>query len=106
MVEVGRRANWLTHLVLIAGVAVFAFPICMAGIGSTHDVGTIGRGNLPLYPGGLAAENYHQAWVQGSGQRARATPVSRMMANSFVVALVITAGKIAVSLLSAFAVVF
>jgi sn-glycerol 3-phosphate transport system permease protein len=106
MVEVGGRAGWLTHLVLIAGVALFAFPIYMALIGSTHDVGTIGRGNLPLYPGGFAAENYHQAWAQGSGQRARGTPVARMMGNSFVVALVITTGKIAVSLLSAFAVVF
>jgi len=106
MVEVGRRGRWLTHLVLIFGVSVFALPIYMALIGSTHDVGTIGRGRLPLYPGGFAAENYHQAWTQGSGERARATPVSRMMANSFVVAMVITAGKVAVSILSAYAVVF
>jgi sn-glycerol 3-phosphate transport system permease protein len=106
LVEAGARTSWLTHLVLVAGVAVFAFPIYLALIASTHDVGTIGRGNLPLYPGGFATENYQQAWAQGSGQRVRATPVARMMANSFVVALVITAGKIAVSLLSAFAVVF
>jgi sn-glycerol 3-phosphate transport system permease protein len=106
MVEVGKRTRWLTHLVLATGVAAFALPIYMAVIGSTHDVGTIGRGRLPLYPGGYAAENYHQAWAQGSGQRVRATPVARMMANSLVVALVITAGKVAVSILSAYAVVF
>jgi sn-glycerol 3-phosphate transport system permease protein len=41
----------------------------MALIGSTHDAGTIGRGSLPLTPGGLATENYAQAWSQGSGIR-------------------------------------
>jgi len=106
MVEVGARLTWFAHLVLTVGVVVFAFPIYMAVIGSTHDVGTIGRGNLPLRPGDHALENYRQAWVQGSGQRTRATPVARMMANSFVMAGVITAGKIAVSILSAYAVVF
>ncbi len=102
----GRRTRWVTHLVLLAGVAAFALPIYMVLIGSTHDVGTIGRGRLPLYPGGFAAENYHQAWAQGSGQRVRATPVARMMGNSLVVAVVITTGKVAVSILSAYAVVF
>jgi sn-glycerol 3-phosphate transport system permease protein len=106
MVEVGSRFRWVTHLTLLAGVAVFAFPIYMAVIGSTHDVGTIGRGRLPLSPGGFAAENYRQAWAQGSGERVRGTPVARMMANSFVVAMVITIGKVAVSILSAYAVVF
>jgi sn-glycerol 3-phosphate transport system permease protein len=106
MVEGRSRPAWVTHLVLAAGVVIFAFPIYMAVIGSTHDVGTIGRGDLPLYPGGLAVENYVQSWVQGSGERVKATPVARMMLNSFVMALVITAGKIAVSIVSAYAVVF
>jgi sn-glycerol 3-phosphate transport system permease protein len=107
MVEVGSRFRWVAHLTLVAGVALFAFPIYMALIGSTHDVGTIGSGRLPLYPGRQAAENYEQAWTQGRGERARAaTPVARMMANSFVVAMVITLGKVAVSILSAYAVVF
>ena len=106
MVEGGARRRWLTHLILVVGVAIFAFPIYVALIGSTHDVGTIGRGSLPLYPGRFAGENYYQAWVQGSGQRVRATPVARMITNSFIMAIVITGGKIVVSLLSAYAVAF
>jgi sn-glycerol 3-phosphate transport system permease protein len=106
MVEGRGRGRWLPYAVLLAGVVVFAFPIYLAVIASTHDVGTIGRGDLPLTPGGFASENYHQAWTQGTGQRVRGTPVGRMMANSLVMAAVITSGKIAVSLLSAFAVVF
>ena len=57
MVEPKSRAAWLPHAILLAGVLVFAFPIYTAVIGSTHDAGTIGRGGLPLYPGGNAGEN-------------------------------------------------
>ncbi len=106
MVERESRAAWLPHAVLLAGVLIFAFPIYTALIGSTHDAATIGRGGLPLYPGEFAVENYTQAWTQGSGQRVKASPVAQMMANSFVMAVVIAVGKIAVSLLSAYAVVF
>jgi sn-glycerol 3-phosphate transport system permease protein len=106
MIESGARTAWLPHLVLALGVAVFAFPIYMALIGSTHDAGTIGRGGMPLYPGGLAVENYAQAWTEGSGLRVKAPPVSRMLLNSLIMALVIAVGKIAVSLISAYAVVF
>jgi sn-glycerol 3-phosphate transport system permease protein len=106
MIESRSRTAWLPHLVLALGVAVFAFPIYIALVGSTHDAGTIGRGGLPLYPGGLAAENYAQAWTEGSGLRVKAPPVSRMLLNSLAMALVIAAGKIAVSVISAYAVVF
>jgi len=106
MVERRSRAAWLPHALLLAGVLVFAFPIYTALIGSTHDAGTIGRGGLPLHPGAFGVENYTQAWTQGTGQRVKASPVVRMMANSFVMAVVIAVGKIAVSLISAYAVVF
>jgi sn-glycerol 3-phosphate transport system permease protein len=106
MVERKARAAWLPHAILLVGVVIFAFPIYTTLIGSTHDAGTIGRGDLPLYPGQFGVENYTQAWTQGSGQRVKASPVARMMANSFVMAVVIAVGKIAVSLISAYAVVF
>ena len=106
MVEARSRAAWLPHAVLAAGVLIFAFPIYMALIGSTHDAATIGRGSLPLYPGNRGPENYAQAWSQGSGERMKASPVARMMFNSFVMAVVIAVGKIAVSIISAYAVVF
>jgi sn-glycerol 3-phosphate transport system permease protein len=106
MVEARSPTVWIPHLVLGFGVALFAFPIYMAVIGSTHDAGTIGRGSLPLYPGGSTLGNYVQAWSLGSGERVTGVPVARMLLNSLVMALVITAGKIAVSIVSAYAVVF
>lgn len=102
-----RSSNWADHLVLLIGVFVFAFPVYMALNGSTHDLGTIGRGEMTLRPGPYAIENYSQAWVVGRGERAQGgVGVRRMMFNSLVMGLVIATGKIAISILSAFAVAF
>jgi sn-glycerol 3-phosphate transport system permease protein len=106
---VGRTStagNWLAYAILTLGVAVFAFPIWMAFVGSTWDAATIGRGDLPLYPGDLFWENYAQAWSSGEGTRVRGTPVGVMMLNSLVMAMAIALGKIAISILSAYAVVY
>ncbi len=102
----GSRNVWLPHIVLVFGVIIFAFPIYLAVIGSTHSAPTIARGDMPLTPGTQAVENYTRALQTGEGTRVRATPALIMMRNSFIMALVIVVGKITISLLSAFAVVF
>jgi sn-glycerol 3-phosphate transport system permease protein len=102
----GSRNLWLPHLVLVLGVVIFAFPIYLALIGSTHTAPTIARGQMPLTPGTQAVENYTTALQTGQGARVRATPALVMMRNSLIMALVIVVGKITISLLSAFAVVF
>jgi sn-glycerol 3-phosphate transport system permease protein len=101
-----RRGNWSAHLLLLAGVAVFVFPVYLAFIGSTHDLGTVSRGELGLRPGPHLQQNFGQAWSTGTGERIRGAPVRSMMRNSFIMGVVIALGKIAISLLSAFAVVF
>ena len=106
MVEARSGRAWFPHFALMLGVVIFAFPIYMALMGSTHDAGTIGRGSLPLYPGAFGVDNYTQAWLQGSGQRVKGVPVALMMFNSLVMAIVIAVGKISISILSAYAVVF
>jgi sn-glycerol 3-phosphate transport system permease protein len=101
-----RRANWAAHLILLAGVAVFALPVYLAVVGSSHDLGTVSRGEMGLRPGPDLARNIAQAWTTGTGERIRGAPVRAMMRNSFIMGVVIAAGKIVISLLSAFAVVF
>lgn len=101
-----RSGSWTTHLILLSGVAVFAFPVYLALIGSTSDLGTVSRGELGLTPGPHLVHNYVQAWSTGSGERISGTPVRRMMTNSLIMAVTIALGKISISLLSAFAVVF
>ncbi|CAO3419724.1 sn-glycerol-3-phosphate ABC transporter permease UgpE [Azospirillum endophyticum] len=101
-----RLIDLVPHIVLIVGVLIFAYPIYVTLIGSTWDSGTIGRGGLPLWPGGQGAANYAQAWAGEAGDRAMYTPVRTMMLNSLVMALSIALGKIAISILSAYAVAF
>ncbi len=100
-----QRERWLTHAILLAGVLVFAFPIWITLMGSTHDAATIGRGDVPLLPGPHAVENYREAWLHGGG-RYQSGGAARMLWNSALMALGIAIGKIAISLLSAYAVVF
>ncbi|AWK87667.1 sn-glycerol-3-phosphate ABC transporter permease UgpE [Azospirillum thermophilum] len=101
-----RWTALVPHAVLILGVLVFAFPIYVTLIGSTWDSATIGRGSLPLVPGGEALHNFTQAWGETRGNRAMYTPVRTMMLNSLIMALIIAVGKIAISIISAYAVAF
>jgi sn-glycerol 3-phosphate transport system permease protein len=89
----------------VLGVLLFALPIWIVLMGSTHDAATIGRGEVPLLPGAEATANYGAVWNQGNKQRA-GVPVSTMMFNSAIMALLITLGKIAISIISAYAVAF
>jgi sn-glycerol 3-phosphate transport system permease protein len=102
---IGRNV-WLPHLVLILGVFIFAFPIYLAFIGSTHDAATIARGQMPLTIGPDLVENYQQALFSGRGERVTGTPAITLLRNSAYMATAIMVGKIAISVLSAFAVVF
>jgi sn-glycerol 3-phosphate transport system permease protein len=106
MGQVDARTNFVAHAILILGVAIFAFPIYVALVGSTWDAATIGRGSMPLIFGPDGITNYVQAWTTGSGTRVVGTPVGGMMWNSFLMALTIAFGKIAISIISAYAVVF
>jgi sn-glycerol 3-phosphate transport system permease protein len=96
---------WVPHLVLLIGVLLIAFPIYVTFVASTLTPSDILAGPMTLLPGSHLIENYVEALGHGtafvSGQ-----PVARLMLNSLVVALVIAVGKIAISILSAYAVVF
>ncbi len=101
-----RHDGWLPHFVLCMGVVVFVFPIYFALIGSTHDAATIATGQMPLVPGSHALENYWQALTSGTGSRVTGTAVRTLLFNSLVMALIIAIGKIAISIISAYAVTF
>ena len=105
MVDRNPWLNILSHAVLIFGVAIVAFPLYLALIASTHTAADIVQSPMPLLPGAHMWENYKEALV-GSGKLGSNTNVVHMMWVSFVEAIVITVGKIAISLLSAFAIVY
>ncbi|WP_420346025.1 sn-glycerol-3-phosphate ABC transporter permease UgpE [Pelagibius sp.] len=95
----------ITHIVLFLGVLVVAFPIWLAFVASTYPVDGLVSGVLPLWPGDQFWENYGSA-LTGGVEAAGSPPVLLMMANSMVMALAIATGKIAISIISAFAIVY
>jgi len=105
MVERQPGLTLLTHAVLVVGILVVAFPIYVTFVASTHTLDDVSRAPMPLLPGRQLLENYQA--VLGHGLRsAGGAPVGRMLLNSLVMAMAIAAGKIAISLLSAFAIVY
>ena len=105
MIEHRRFGNLLPHLVLLAGVVVVAFPVYLALVASTQDNAVIANGQMPLYPGGHALETYWNTIVSGTGRTTR-QPVGGMMVASLIMAVGIALGKIAISIISAYAIVF
>lgn len=105
MIERSPLGNVLAHLILIIGVVIICFPVYVAVIGSTHDATTIANGNMPLVPGGHFLENYYRILFEGTKSTTR-EPVATMLLNSLIMAMMIAVGKIAISLLSAYAIVY
>lgn len=105
MVDRNPWLAFISHAVLLLGVAIVAFPLYLALVASTHTADAIVQSPMPLLPGSHMWENYREALL-GSGKLGSNTNVVQMMWVSFVVAMVITVGKIAISLLSAFAIVY
>jgi len=106
MVERRPTLGLLAHAVLIIGVLIVAFPVYVAFVASTHTADTLIHSPMPLLPGAHFVDNYIgalQGGTMGSGSKAA---VGQMMLVSLITALVIAIGKIAISLLSAFAIVY
>ena len=105
MVENRPWLNVLAHAVLIAGIALIAFPLYVTFVASTLTLDEILTVPMPLLPGDQLWENYSKALLAGAKGGA-AAPVARMMLNSLVMALAIAFGKIAISLIASFAIVY
>jgi len=101
MVEARGRSLWLTHILMIIGVLIVFFPIWLAFVASTVTQPEIVTPPMPLLPGGHFVENYMRALLSGVN-----VPVSTMLINSLIMAVGIAVGKIIISLLSAFAIVY
>ena len=105
MIENRPFLNFFSHAVLIVGVLILVFPVWVTFVASTYDATGLISQNVPLLPGGHFWENYSQ--VLGSGVTAAGSiPIGTMMFNSLIMALSIAIGKIAISIISAFAIVY
>jgi len=105
MVENRPFGNFIAYLTLALGVFIVAFPVYVAIVASTYDSATISNGNMSLIPGDQAPINYYRTLFEGTA-RTSGQSVGGMMVNSFIMAMGIAIGKILISILSAFAVVY
>jgi sn-glycerol 3-phosphate transport system permease protein len=104
MVEKRPLLTFFSHLILGIGVLIVALPVYITFVASTRTAEDVLLAPMPLLPGSHLVENYKTVLAHGAGESGAG--VGRMMVNSLVSALVIAVGKIAISLLSAFAIVY
>ena len=106
MVERRPVLDFVSHAILLIGVAIVAFPVYLTFVASTHTATEIVQTPMPLLPGDQFVHNYLAALTGSEKGQGSGAPVGRMMWVSLVTALGISIGKIAISLLSAFAIVY
>ena len=99
------KSAWVPHAVLLLGLALVVFPVYVAFVASSLPLRDILDAPMTLVPGPTFAVNYREALAQGTAGT-NGQPVGTMMLNSLVMALAIAVSKIAISLPSAYAVVF
>ncbi|WP_184774063.1 sn-glycerol-3-phosphate ABC transporter permease UgpE [Aminobacter carboxidus] len=105
MIGQSKAGIYVAHAILILGIVIVAFPIYYTFVASTHSLQTILRPPLPLLPGDRFVENYYEALFGGVG-RIGGVSVTTLLFNTTIVALGIAIGKIIISILSAYAIVF
>ncbi|ASU37707.1 glycerol-3-phosphate transporter [Herbaspirillum sp. meg3] len=106
MIERRPILDAISHLVLIIGAIIVIFPLYVAFIASTQTAEQSAMSPLSLMPGTEMVANYKTVLTQGASGNVSSPPVSRMLWVSLVTALVIAIGKISISMLSAFAMVY
>ncbi|MDU6410350.1 MAG: sn-glycerol-3-phosphate ABC transporter permease UgpE [Yersiniaceae bacterium] len=104
MIENRRGLDIFCHVMLLLGVLVVLFPLYVAFVAATLDNQQVFQVPMTLLPGGHLWENISTIWTQGVSRHS--APFSLLLFNSFVMAIVITIGKISVSIISAYAIVY
>ncbi len=108
MIERRPGLDLLSHLILLLGVSIVAFPLYLTFVASTQTAEQISRSiPMSMVPGSNFWESYRLALFGGETSLGSKVPaVWPMLQTSLISALVISIGKIAISLLSAFALVY
>jgi sn-glycerol 3-phosphate transport system permease protein len=98
MVERTPVLDTLTYVFLVVGICVVGFPIFYALTAATLPLDQVVRVPMPLVPGDQFFVNLNAAWSEGH--------LGRQLINSFIMASGITLGKIVVSMLGAYSIVY
>jgi len=104
MIENRRGLTIFSHMMLILGILTILFPLYVAFVTATLDNVQVYQVPMTLIPGTHLWENIRTIWQQGVSSSS--APIGILLLNSTIMALGITVGKISVSILSAFALVW
>jgi len=100
--------NWRlisTHLILTIGAVFLTLPVWVAFASSTHTAETILRNGLQFWPGGHFFENYYTVLFVEGGVMKKVTAL-QMTGNSLMLGLGFAFGKVVISMLAAYAIVY
>jgi sn-glycerol 3-phosphate transport system permease protein len=98
-------STFLAHAFLMLGVGITVFPMWLVFVASTQSSDVFLSGQLSLLPGTEAYNNYRKVLFEGAAST-QSMPIWRVMQNSLVMAILIAVGKIVISIISAFAIVY
>jgi sn-glycerol 3-phosphate transport system permease protein len=96
-----RRTDWqklTVHLLLIVSVCVIGFPLYYCFVISTQSIDEVVQKPQKMLPSTHLVENYTKVWNR--------IHMGRLLVNSAIVAVAVSVGKIVISILSAFAIVY
>ena len=105
MVENRPFLTAFSHFIVLLGVIIIAFPVWVTFVASTHDQQTMLQSPIPILPGSRLIENYTRVITEGYG-KVGSVPVWQTLTNSLIMALGVAIGKIAISIIAAFAIVY
>jgi len=98
MVERTPLLDIFTYVFLIVGILIVGFPIIYSVIAATQTLENVSKVPMPLIPGDQFFVNIQEAWSRGD--------LGTQIMNSFIMATGITVGKITISILGAFSIVY
>ena len=94
-----------THLTLILGALFMSLPVYIAFMSSTHAPETLFREGLQYWPGGHFLETYREVLFAAGGVMKKVT-ATRMLMNSVILGVGFSVGKVIISMLAAYAIVY
>lgn len=98
MIERTPLLNIVTHVILVAGALLLIIPIWLAFVAATLTVAEVNSPNVHYLPGGELWNNLTAAWTRAE--------FSVKFMNSMIVAIAVVIGKVIISAISAFSIVF
>src|SRR4051812_44705682 len=98
MVERTPILNFFTHVILFIGFLVAILPFAIITIAASHNLHDVNQVPMSLVPGKDLLMNLHTAWVTAN--------LGPKMLNSLIFAVGVAAGKVVISALTAFSLVY